>query len=93
MGTVRLMSERRTNNVAKGLAGLGGVLWIFALSGWGSLTSCDAKVDEFSCQQTINVADLRFAIVCTIAGAMAIAGAIVIRRRLGGPLISPWQHW
>ncbi|MCU1397267.1 MAG: hypothetical protein JWN62_376 [Acidimicrobiales bacterium] len=93
MGTVRPMSERSTNNVAKALAGLGGLLWVLALAGWGSLTSCNQKVGDFSCQRTINVADLRFAIVCTIAGALAITGAILIRRRLGGPLISPWQHW
>ena len=87
------MSERRTNNVAKALAGLCGVLWIFALAGWGTLTSCDAKVSEFSCRRMINVADVRFAIICTISGALALTGAIVIRRRLGRPLISPWQHW
>jgi drug/metabolite transporter (DMT)-like permease len=90
------MTRRGLNRIAKALAGVGGVLLFFAIAGFSSESLCDEyrTTDGGGCRGLYGSSNnLLFAIVCLFGAAAAIGGAVAIRRKLGGPLISPWQRW
>lgn len=89
------MSEHLRNAIAKCLAGIFGVALFFAVVLLTTASRDCKMVVSTSCPQGFRIAgpDLFFGVVCFFVAVMALASAVVIRKRLGGPLIGPWRHW
>ena len=90
------MSAQLKNAIAKCLAGIFGAAFFLAVALLLTGASHDcAKVASTGCPRgfVIDGRDLFFGVACFCVAAMALTFAVVIRKRLGGPLIGPWRHW
>jgi len=89
------MSAEQLNRRAKVLAFIGGVAFFFAIAmlvAFAEGGQCDvANAATATCQGFENAADLVVGSVCLAIGVVTMGNAVLIRKRLGGPLVGPWR--
>ena len=91
------MAENARNTLAKCLAGIFGVGLFFALVAAGSGTSdgcLDATLSRCGDSgYSLDGRTIVVGLVCLVVALAALAVAIAIRKRMGGPIIGPWKPW